>query len=159
MKQSHAALQWITDELTERNIPFAIVGGLAANAYGATRPLNDIDIDVPDAVLPVLAVELREYLAFGPDRAVSECFDCALVGFTFGGQEIELSGAESMKILDRSSGEWLDWPTDLAAVESRHLLGITVPVMAREPLIAYKRLAGRDTDLADVQEIESLPQR
>ena len=66
MKDSVAALAWITEELTQRGIPFAVVGGLASNAYGCSRPLNDKDIDVPDAVLPTLAQELEAYRAFGP---------------------------------------------------------------------------------------------
>jgi hypothetical protein len=155
MKDSVAALAWITNELTQRGIPFAVVGGLASNAYGGSRPLNDIDIDVPDAALSTLAQELEAYRTFGPDRSISECFDCQLLGFSYMGQEIELSGAESLLILDRSCSRWMPWPTDLRKIEERRVLGMTVPVMERSALIAYKELAGRETDLIDVSELRA----
>lgn len=154
MKDSVAALAWITNELTRLGVPFAVVGGLASNAYGGSRPLNDIDIDVPDATLSMLARELESYRTFGPERSVSECFDCQLLGFSYLGQEIELSGADSFLILDRSVNRWVPWPTDLQKIEKRSVLGLTVPVMQRSALIAYKRLVGRETDLIDVAELE-----
>jgi hypothetical protein len=154
MRDSAAALAWIVGELERRGIPFALVGGIAANAYGTTRPLNDIDIDVPADCLPTLAQELEVYKSFGPEHFVSECFDCDLLGFSYKGQEIELSGAETMRIKDASTGAWLLWPTALSAVETRVVFGLAVPVMARRHLVAYKKLAGRDTDLMDVVELE-----
>jgi hypothetical protein len=154
MKDSAAALKWIVEELELRDIPFALVGGVAANAYGTTRPLNDIDIDVTEEFLPVLARELEPFKTFGPERSISDCFDCQLLGFSYKGQEIELSGAEKLLIKDTSSKKWVSWPTDLSKVEKRTILGLNVPVMARKQLIEYKRLAGRDTDLMDVSELE-----
>jgi hypothetical protein len=154
MKNSRAALAWIVDQLKLRGIPFAIVGGLASNAYGGSRPLNDIDIDVPDSALPLLASELADYRTFGAERSVGECFDCQLLGLSYLGQEIELSGAESLLILDRTCNKWMAWPTDLERIEERAVLGIRVPVMDRNALIAYKQIAGRETDLIDVSELE-----
>jgi hypothetical protein len=154
MKDSAAALKWIVEELEHRDIPFALVGGIAANAYGATRALNDIDIDVPEDFLPVLAKELEPFKTFGPERSVSDCFDCQLLGLSYKGQEIELSGAEGLLIKVSSSEKWVSWPTNLSEVERRAVLGLNVPVMGRKQLIEYKRLAGRDTDLMDVSELE-----
>lgn len=153
MKNSRAALSWIVAELNKRKIPFAIVGGLAANAYGSSRALNDIDIDVPDQALPRLASELSAQLSFGPVRSVSECFDCQLVGFSYLDQEIELSGAESVLIKHCAGTNWQAWPTDLSAIEIRPVLSLMLPVMARDRLIAYKRIAGRETDLVDIEQL------
>ena len=151
MKNSPAAFAWIVEQLTKRQVKFAVIGGLAANAYGSSRALNDIDIDIPTAEIARLAIELKEYLVFGPERSVSECFDCQLVGFCYQEQEIELSGAESIYIKDLSDNSWKHWPTDLSKIEMRNILGIDAPVMAREALIAYKKIAARETDLIDVE--------
>lgn len=48
MRDTKAALAWITGILKSSQVPFQISGGLAANVYGATRELADIDIDLPD---------------------------------------------------------------------------------------------------------------
>lgn len=42
MKNTKSALIWITDILKQHQIPFQISGGLAAIAYGATRPFSKI---------------------------------------------------------------------------------------------------------------------
>lgn len=42
------ALAWITNILKKYSIPFQITGGLAAILYGSKRPLEDIDIDIPE---------------------------------------------------------------------------------------------------------------
>lgn len=155
MKDSRRALAWIANILSERSIPFAVVGGLAANSYGSTRPLNDIDIDVPDVSLKGLAKELHQYVNFGPVRSVSECFDCELLGLLFEGQEIELSGADSLLIKNPVNQKWNHWPTDLAQIEMREVLGITVPVMGRKQLVAYKEIAARESDILDVEAIKA----
>lgn len=142
--------------LSDARIQFLVVGGLAVNAYGGPRPLNDIDIDVPDAALGLLAERLRPFVSSGPERLVEDPFDCAFLSLTSLGQVIELSGADTFKIKDKSSREWIDWTTDLSASEWRTVLGATVPVMRRDKLIAYKQAAGRDTDLQDVAFLQSL---
>lgn len=42
------ALKWIIKILNSKNIPYQISGGFAAKMYGSIRPLNDIDIDIPE---------------------------------------------------------------------------------------------------------------
>ena len=49
------ALDWIIEYLENNAIPYLVCGGLAAQAYGSTRDLADIDIYVPDEYLYQIA--------------------------------------------------------------------------------------------------------
>lgn len=155
MRDSVGALAWIVSELMQRQIPFAVVGGLAVRAYGGQRALSDIDIDVPDAAILPLSRALEAYVTAGPKRLVEDPYDCLFLELSFAEQEIELTGADTFRIRDSRSGDWRDWPTDLSAVEQRIVLGMRVPVLERSTLIAYKQIAGRPVDLADVAFLEA----
>lgn len=60
IEQVRSALAWIAGRLEEAGVPFQVAGGLAARAHGAERPLNDIDIYVPEGTLGRLRDELAE---------------------------------------------------------------------------------------------------
>lgn len=55
------ALAWITQTLRRHEVSYQVVGGLAARAYGAHRPLLDIDIYVPFDRAASLLEEVRPY--------------------------------------------------------------------------------------------------
>ena len=48
---------------TERNIPFAVIGGLAMQAWGSSRFTKDVDLVVPRAVQPTV-LEFAESLGY-----------------------------------------------------------------------------------------------
>ena len=69
MPESAYALAWVVDLLRRHNIPFQAVGGLAARAYGATRPLVDLDFYLPlGESCPVLLPEVSPYVTWGPEH-------------------------------------------------------------------------------------------
>lgn len=78
-KHPDVALAWIADVLKSHNIPFQISGGLAAKVYGSDRPLADIDIDVPDEHLPLLADLLTDHVVWGPARYLDGEWDLMLL--------------------------------------------------------------------------------
>jgi hypothetical protein len=78
LNDSHLALQWITNIIKKHNIPYQIAGGLAVRAYGSTRHLMDIDIDIPEQDFKNIIDDVRDFIAFGPDRFKSDTWDLYL---------------------------------------------------------------------------------
>lgn len=154
MRDTEASLRWITNILQELNIPFQIAGGLAANAYGATRELADIDIDIPEDNFELIKANVSNYITFGPSHLKTINWDLMLITLNHHGQEIDLSGAYHTKIFNPSSGRWHELCTDFSKSIQMELYGVKVPVIPREDLIAYKKILARPVDIADVDEIE-----
>ncbi len=75
MDKAKRAFRWIVGILNEEAIPFVFGGGIAARSYGATRPLFDIDLDVPEGRLPDLLPKVQKYVESGPQRFQDETFD------------------------------------------------------------------------------------
>lgn len=63
VKLEHA-LRWIVDVLRKHDIPFQITGGFAAHIYGATRPIADIDLDIPEGALEKILPEIQKYAIY-----------------------------------------------------------------------------------------------
>lgn len=156
-KNAPAALAWIAGILKLHNIPFQVTGGLAAAVYGSTRPLADIDIDVPDEYLPTLAELLAGQVAFGPARYRDGEWDLMLLTVNFAGCDIDLGGAFGAKVFDRAAQTWVPLAADLEAAVPLKLFGVEVPVIAKEALIVYKRRLDRDVDRMDVAAMEATP--
>lgn len=156
-KNAPAALAWIADILNCHNIPFQVSGGLAAIVYGSTRPLADIDIDVPDECLPTLAKLLADHVVFGPARYRDSEWDITLLTVNYAGCEIDLGGASEAKVFDRGTRTWLPLRVDLETAVRVKLFGVDVPVIVKEALIAYKRQIDREVDRMDITAMEPLP--
>ena len=151
---SEEALRFIVGLLTERCIPFVVSGGLAARLYGCTRPLYDIDIDIPGQRFADLAPTVAPYLVrpWGPFR--DEHFDLLLATLDYGGQPIDLTAGDSVRLFDGAAGIWRRYPTDFSAIEYRTLFGLTLPVQARASLMEYKRYLARPVDLEDLGQLQ-----
>lgn len=153
MDTAKAALIWITDILKKLNVPFQITGGLAARAYGATRPLVDIDVDIPEEAFNRVKKEVVEFIVFGPERYKDAHWDLLLITVDYKGQAIDLAGAYTAKMFNKQTGDWLSIITNFSTVQVRNVLGIEMPVIAINELLAYKKIIRRDVDLIDIQEL------
>ena len=150
-----AALAWIAGILNGRNIPFQVTGGLAARVYGSTRPLADIDIDVPDEHLTVLAKLLAGHVVSGPARYRDGEWDIMLLTVNNSGCDIDLGGAFGARVFDRAARSWVPVVADFGTAVRLMVFGVEVPVIAKNALIAYKRRLDRDVDRMDVAAMEA----
>ena len=150
-----AALAWIVGILSEHKIPFQVTGGLAARLYGSTRPLADIDLDVPEESLPVLAGLLDGHTVFGPARVRDQEWDITLLTVSYAGWSIDLGGAYQTRIFDRAAQSWVPVRTDLKTAVRLEVFGIAVAVVAKDDLVAYKRRLNREVDRIDVAAVEA----
>lgn len=155
MKDTKAALIWITDILKKHQIPFQITGGLAAITYGASRPLEDIDIDIPDDKFNLLEGEVKNYIVYGPTRFKSEKWDLLLMTLNYQGQEIDLSGADQTNIFDEKTNKWIKLIEDLPNAPIKTVFELQLPVIPYDKLINYKKILSREVDLIDIQQLES----
>ena len=135
MSKTKEALIWITNILKAHHISFQIAGGLAVQAYGSTRKLMDIDIDIPEEDFEKISREITPFIVFGPAQFKDENWDLFLVTLNYQGQEIDLSGAHNTKIYDKVDKCWKKIITDFSNVEYKNILGLSVPVIKREELV------------------------
>lgn len=154
-RDTKAALIWITDILKKHSIPFQISGGAAAIAYGASRMIEDIDIDIPEDMFDLVKNEVAEYIIFGPENFKDDMWDLKLMTLKFKGQDIDLGGAYHTKIFNTSTQKWQALHEDLSKAITKNILGLEVPVIPLKTLITYKTALSRNEDLIDIKEIEN----
>jgi len=149
------ALKWIVSILRKYNITFQISGGFAANIYGAKRPINDIDIDVPEDVMELLLPDIEPYITFGPARYKDKKWDLKLITLNYKGQEIDIGGAFEAKIFDGQNKVWVHCPAKFETAQIHTIYGVEVPVVRPQDLIEYKKLLDGEhqkTDIAAAEE-------
>lgn len=152
MKDTKKAFHWIIGILKSHNVPFQISGGLAANIYGSTRPLADIDIDISEDKFNDILPDVTPYIISGPERFCNENFDLFVMTLNYAGQKIDIC-SDMVKICDAKTGEWHDNSTDFSIYELREIYGMTVPVIKKDDLIKYKKILGRPVDLEDIKQL------
>lgn len=139
VRDSEKTLRWIVGILQKHNIPFQITGGLAGKAFGNPRPLNDIDIDVPEDRIAEIISDVKEYIVFGPERYRDNDWDLLLLTLNHEGQDIDLGGFETTKIFDVATRDWRLVPCNIDNAVSLEVMGITLPAVDPKDYIAYKQ--------------------
>lgn len=154
MAKSQDALAWVVEVFNRTHVLYQVVGGLAARAYGATRPLIDLDFYIPlREVWPMLLPEVSRFVTWGPAHYRNAHWDITFVKLTYAGQAIEFGDSTDAFFFDPVSKEWTRQVITYEQSEWREVLGVQVPVMPRLELIQYKQRLGRPVDLLDLQEI------
>ncbi len=144
-------LHAVAAALARAGVDYAVCGGIAVTAHGATRSTKDIDILIrPSDVATALdAVRPLGYVF----AALPMTFD--------EGTERERHVQRVSKI-DGKDHLLLDLLLEHASLRDTLADRITVDlpegplmIVSRETLIRMKRLAGRDQDLADIAKLET----
>lgn len=147
------ALKWIIGIFDKYDIPYQITGGFAAHIYGATRPINDIDIDLPEAGIDKIVPDVKGYIVKGPMQYKDDWWDLYYMLLDYQGQEIDLGGLK-VKIFDHKTKEWVESPVNLSTSKQKAVKGIKVNVVDPMQLINYKQFLWGEHQKRDIEEIE-----
>jgi hypothetical protein len=151
------ALRWITGVLADLEIPYQVVGGLAAVAHGSRRPLNDVDLYVPDdSALERLASAAGQYVIRPPMRHRDEHWDLCFLKLTWADWEVEAAAASGARVWDRRRQDWSPVAIRFHDGEEREVHGVRLRVMPLDQLVDYKLGLGREVDRADVVELAGI---
>ena len=152
METAEKAFLWIVGILRKHNVPFRISGGMAARAYGSKRALADIDIDIPEEKFDDILPDVKEFMTDAPERFVGNGWDLLIMVLNYHGQAIDISG-DKVKIQNPKTSEWTKLDVNFSDVENIEIFGISVPVIKKEKLIAYKKILSRPVDILDIAEL------
>lgn len=139
MSDVKRALDWIVPLLQEREIPFHVTGGFAAHLYGATRAVNDIDIDIPTTQLDILARELTPFIEYPPQRHTDSTWNLYVCTLNYHGQLVDLTGDTDAYVKNKDTGLWDHLEIDFSSVVWKDAFGFTLPLQNPRHLIEYKR--------------------
>lgn len=148
-----AALVDLLGLLWDREIPYQVVGGLAARAHGATRTLVDVDVFVPDEGLDTIAEVWRDAVTRPPHRHVGDQWDVRYARFEVQGVPIEVGSTHRVAIQGGRSDRWHELAIDLKHFELRQAFGVSMKVMPLNALVSYKHVLNRPVDRQDLAAI------
>jgi len=148
------ALKWIVEILNKKNIIYQISGGFAAKAYGSRRPLNDIDIDIPEDRFVDILEEVKPYIIFGPQYANDGKWDMQIMTLNFKGQEVDISGAFETKVSNKNRTKWIPIPVNFSKVRKIEIESIKVNVTSPEDLIEYKQHLDGQHQIVDIKAVK-----
>jgi predicted nucleotidyltransferase len=154
---SEPAFDELLRRLSEAEVEFVVVGGLAVNAWGVVRGTKDVDVVVAPEIdnlkrVAEVAVEAGGRVQRGEALLGSAT---SIASALAGGEQVAIE--TDLGRLDVVQG--LDGVPAYADLHSRaseaEILGVAVAVCSIEDLKAMKRAAGRTRDLADLEDLDA----
>jgi hypothetical protein len=154
------ALRWMVSLFTWYEIPYQICGGLAAHAYGATRPLVDIDVYVALQESPHFQDflhDIQPYLIREWSPHLSASWDILYLALNYHGMQIEIAEATTNpRFYNQRDGRWEEQRIDFLASSQVDLYGVQVRIMPKDELLAYKAMLNRDVDHLDIAQLTAV---
>jgi predicted nucleotidyltransferase len=135
--------------LTAREVDYLLVGGYAVALHGFPRATADLDLwlETSPANVERTLAALRDFgFAPGPDAAQALATPGKILRLGYPPVRIELLTAPA----------GVDFLPCRSRAVPKEFLGLEVPTISLDDLIANKRAAGRPKDLVDVAELERI---
>ncbi len=153
-----AALSWLVNLLDRYAVPYQIVGGLAAHAYGATRPVVDVDLYMPFNQAQAILAEIQPFIVRQPLPHHSDSWDLVYLALEYADVYVEIGDSSTHpRFYNWIGGRWEDQRLEYDASVTAKVFGVALKVMPCEELVRYKRMLDREVDHADLAEMEVLP--
>ncbi len=152
-KAYRKTLKWIVEVLKRKKIRFNVLGGLAAYAYGSKRMLVDIDLAIKNKDFLKLAKDVEEYLVEEPHFSKSKNWECYYMEIKYDGITIEIGGDRGCKFLDSKTKKWQKLGDGLSKSTIKKVLGLSLPIIPKKELIAYKKKLMRKVDIIDLKNL------
>jgi hypothetical protein len=146
--QTTVSLEEIARRLDQAGIPWAVFAGAAASAYGATRPLTDVDILIAATDGERVATLFREGEVM--QREDGSVHIVQLPGFDLVAG-LAWHQADATYVFDLDDA--------MAARLQRHeIAGVSVPVIPPEDNILFKAIAGRGPEVGkhDWEDVQAM---
>lgn len=130
---------------SQRNIPYAVIGGLAIQAWGQARLTKDADMSIAAPLVTGSAPLVRLITGHFPSRSADP---------------VDFAQTTRMVLITASNGVEVDISLALPgyedqlfarAVDYEFESGKTVRLCSAEDLIIHKAVAGRPQDVTDIQ--------
>ena len=150
------ALKWIIEILDKHQVPYRVGGGFAAHVYGATRPVNDIDITFPGKYFTIIIPEISEYITYEFGHSKDEKWDCEGLTLEYDGQEIDMTDIDPHKMSNKEKTEWLQTKDNFRKYPNMTLdvEGTKVSFIDPHDLVAYKKHLDGEHQVVDVEAVE-----
>jgi predicted nucleotidyltransferase len=138
------------NSLNKNNVEYLLLGGWAVGMYGQPRATGDMDVlvAIDDANVDRLYKALYEFGAPTVDK--SHFKEIGRI-FRMGRPPMRI------EIINQASG--IDIKDCYARRKIVNVDGIAISMISREDLIKNKKAAGREKDLADVENLEEMPEK
>ncbi|MEK7645362.1 MAG: hypothetical protein AAB391_03555 [Patescibacteria group bacterium] len=148
-------LKYLVDTFDNAGILFQATSGLAANVYGSSRSLYDIDIDVYKKDIPKAQELFRKHVVSDFVHEQNESFDLYEFTLKIDGVTVDVSQAEESYAIGKDGTKILVM-NDIKNASKHTFEGIAFRVLDKGQLVRYKTHVARSTDLSDVKEITAL---
>jgi predicted nucleotidyltransferase len=154
---TEAAFDQLLRRLSEADVEFVLIGGLAVNAWGVVRGTKDVDVVIaPDIEnlkrVAAVAAAVNGHVQTGESLLSSQP---SIAGQLASGEPVAIE--TDLGRLDIVQG--LDGVPAYEELQARatetEVLGVRVAVCSVEDLKAMKKAAGRTRDLADLEDLDA----